>query len=319
MSKLPERLGFDLADPLARDGEVLADLFERVLRAVADAEAHLDDLLLARRQRLQYRLGLLLEVQVDHRVGGRNDGAIFDEVAKMRIFLFADRRLEGDRLLRDLEDLPHLADRDVHPLRDLFRGRLAAQFLDQRTRGANQLVDRFDHVNRDADGPRLVRNRAGDRLPDPPRRVGRKLVAAPVLELVHRLHQSDVAFLNQIEKLQPAVRVLLRDRDDETKVGLDQLLLRLLGLPFAFRDRVERATQLLGRFLELVGLRLQRRLQILDALLEQLLVFLAQLQRLTALRRHQLSLDVRDLALRALDDFNLLLDLLDHAPLHELG
>jgi hypothetical protein len=54
MAELAERLGFDLADAFARDGEVLADLLERVLAAVrAEAEAHLDDLLLARRSSLE--------------------------------------------------------------------------------------------------------------------------------------------------------------------------------------------------------------------------------------------------------------------------
>src|SRR5262249_22666730 len=47
MPQLPERLRFDLPDALARDGEALADFLERVLAAVADAEAHLDHLLLA--------------------------------------------------------------------------------------------------------------------------------------------------------------------------------------------------------------------------------------------------------------------------------
>src|SRR5215813_11759959 len=89
MTELAERLRLDLTDALARDREALADFLERVLAAVADAEAHLDDLLLARRQRLQHRLGLLLEVQVDHRFGRRHHLAILDEIAKMRIFLFA--------------------------------------------------------------------------------------------------------------------------------------------------------------------------------------------------------------------------------------
>ena len=71
-------------------------------------------------------------------------------------------------------------------------------------RGADQLD--VDHVNRDADGPRLIGDRPGDRLPDPPRRIGRELVAR-VLELVHRLHQADVAFLDQIEELQAAIGV----------------------------------------------------------------------------------------------------------------
>src|SRR5438045_607258 len=84
-----------------RTGEALADFFERVLAAVADAEPHLDHLLLARRQRLQHRLGLLFQIEVDHGFGWRYDLAILDEVAQMRIFLLADRRLERDRLLRD--------------------------------------------------------------------------------------------------------------------------------------------------------------------------------------------------------------------------
>src|SRR5262245_17555351 len=198
MSQLPERLGFDLPDALAGDGEALPDFLERVLAAVADAEPHLDYLLLARCQRLQDRFGLLLEVEVDDRFGRRHDLAILDEVAQMRIFLFADRRLERDRLLRDLQHFAHLADRDVHALGDLFRGRLAAELLDERARRPNQLVDRLDHVNRDADRPRLVGDRARDGLTDPPRCIGRELVAPTVLELVDRLHQADVALLNQV-------------------------------------------------------------------------------------------------------------------------
>src|SRR4029453_1650719 len=50
VAQLAQRLGFDLADALARDVEVLADLFERMVGALPDAEAHLDDALLARRE-----------------------------------------------------------------------------------------------------------------------------------------------------------------------------------------------------------------------------------------------------------------------------
>src|SRR5579872_4457360 len=108
VTELAQSLRFDLADALARDREALAHFFERVLAAVADAEAHLDHFLFARRERLQHRFGLFLQVQVDHRLGGRHDLAILDEIAQMRIFLLANRRLERDRLLRDLEDLADL-------------------------------------------------------------------------------------------------------------------------------------------------------------------------------------------------------------------
>jgi hypothetical protein len=52
----------------------------------------------------------------------------------------------------------------------------------------------------------------------------RKLVAAAVLELADRLHQADIAFLNQNEGLQATVNVFLRDRDDEAQVRLHHLL-----------------------------------------------------------------------------------------------
>src|SRR5208282_170777 len=45
-----QRLGFDLADALAGHRELLADLFERVVRVHADSEAHAQDPLLARGQ-----------------------------------------------------------------------------------------------------------------------------------------------------------------------------------------------------------------------------------------------------------------------------
>src|SRR5713101_5719680 len=83
MAQLAERLGLDLSDALAGDREALADLLERVLAAVAHTEPHLDDLLFARRQRLEHRFGLFLQIQVDDRFGRRNHLAILDEVAEM--------------------------------------------------------------------------------------------------------------------------------------------------------------------------------------------------------------------------------------------
>ncbi len=99
-------------------------------------------------------------------------------------------------------------------------------------------------MDRDSNGARLIGNRARDRLPDPPRRVGRKLIPAPVLELVDRLHQADVAFLNEIEELQTAVGILFRNRDDEAEVGLHHFLLRLPGLPLALLNRLHDAAEL---------------------------------------------------------------------------
>ena len=177
-----------------------------------------------------------LQVEVDDRVGRRDDSLVLDEIAEMRIFLFADRSLERNRLLRDLQDLAHLGHRNVHALGDFFAGRLAPKFLHELAAGAHQLVDRLDHVHRNANRAGLIGDRAGDGLANPPGRVGREFVAAAPLELIDRLHQADIAFLNQVEKLQAAVGVFLGDGNDQAQVGLDQFLLGLLGFRFAAKN-----------------------------------------------------------------------------------
>ena len=77
----------------------------------------------------------------------------------------------------------------------------------------------------DADRARLVGDRARDRLADPPGRVRRELVAAPVVELLDGADQAERALLDQVQERQPAAQVALRDRDDEPQVRLDHLLL----------------------------------------------------------------------------------------------
>ena len=145
---------------------------------------------------------------------------------RCEIFLVADRRLQADRLLGDLQHLADFLQRHAELFGQLLRRRLAADLVQHLPRRAHQLVDRLDHVHRNADRARLVGDRAGDRLADPPRGIGRELVAAAILELIDRLHQADVAFLDQIQELQPAIGVFLGDRDHQPQIGLDHLLLR---------------------------------------------------------------------------------------------
>ena len=127
----------------------------------------------------------------------------------MGISLLTNWRLQRDRCLHDLEHLAHLSRGNVHALGDLCRRGFTAQLLDQLPRGANKLVDDLDHVHREPDGSRLIGNGAADRLANPPRGICGKLVAAAVLELVHCLHQTDVALLDQVEELQPATAIFL--------------------------------------------------------------------------------------------------------------
>src|SRR5205823_3474033 len=185
--ELAQRLRFDLPDTLARDIELLADFFQRVVGV------HLD--LLGQERRIRLLSGLL-------------------------------------------QDLP---------------------------RDAVHLVDRLDHVHGDADGARLIGDRARDGLPDPPRGVGREFVAAAVFELVDRLHQPDVAFLDQVEELQAAVGVLLGDRDHEPEVGLDHLLLRLPRLALALLNRVHALAEFADLKTSEFGKRMDFAAQVLDA------------------------------------------------------
>src|SRR5580692_8147895 len=91
VSQLPQRLGFDLPDSFARDGERLAYFFQGVFTAVFQTEAHLDYFFFARGERAQDLASLVLEVHVDYRFGRGDYGAVFDEVAEVRVFLFANR------------------------------------------------------------------------------------------------------------------------------------------------------------------------------------------------------------------------------------
>jgi len=109
-------------------------------------------------------------------------------------------------------------------------GRLALEDLLEAVGGLLDPVDRLADVDRQADGARLVGDGAGDRLADPPGGVGAELVAAGVVELVGRLHQADVALLDQVQEGEAAADILLGDADDEPEVGLNQMTASLLAV-----------------------------------------------------------------------------------------
>src|SRR5215472_15406539 len=93
------------------------------------------------------------------------------------------------------------------------------------TLNPRHLVDGLDHVHRDADGPGLIGDSPGDRLPDPPRRVRRELIALGVVELLDRADQTEIALLDQVQEDKASADVTLRNRDNKAQVGLDQPLL----------------------------------------------------------------------------------------------
>src|SRR6267143_5503379 len=237
MTQLAERLGFDLADSLARDVERGPHLLQGPRTSVVgQSEPQSDHLRLALAQRFQNFVLFVLQHRERGRLRRRDDARVLDEIAEVRIVVLADRTIQRDRLLRRLEHALDLVDRELELPGDLLGSGLPAQLLHEPPRRAHHLVDRLDHVHRHADRARLVRDRAGDRLADPPRRVGRELVALAVVELVDRAHETRVPLLDQIQEFEPAVRVALRDRDHEPHVRLDHLALRLVTRDLAGAD-----------------------------------------------------------------------------------
>src|SRR6476469_27627 len=119
MLQLPQRLGLDLADAFAGHRELLADFFQRVIGVHADAEAHAQYALLARREAREHARRGLAQVRLDRGVDREDGVLVLDEIAEVRILFVADRGFERQRLLGDLENLAHLLQRHAEFFRQL--------------------------------------------------------------------------------------------------------------------------------------------------------------------------------------------------------
>src|SRR5713226_1934570 len=230
MAQFAQGLGLNLTDALAGDVELFAHFLQRAAAAIVQAEAQLQHFALALGQAIQHIFHLLLEKLVAGGVGGSQRGMIFDEVAQVAVVLFANGRFEADRLLADFYDLAHFLRADLHLLGNLFRRRLAAQVLQQTTADADQAVDRLYHVDGNTNRAGLVGDSAGNRLANPPRRIGAELVALRVIEFLDRANQADVALLDQVQQTHAPANILFRYADDQAQVGLGQAALSLLTI-----------------------------------------------------------------------------------------
>ena len=69
-------------------------------------------------------------------------------------------------------------------------------------------VDRLYKMNRNPDRSSLVRHSSTrDVLPDPPGGIRGEFVAQMIIEFIDCFHQSDIAFLDEIQVVQPEVRI----------------------------------------------------------------------------------------------------------------
>src|SRR5215217_6319091 len=196
--KLLQRLVLDLADALARDVEGAAHLVERAGVLAAEAVAELEHAALAVREVLERLAQRLLGEDLRGALVRRLCALVGDELAELGLLLVADRLLERDRRLRGALDRVDLLRLDAGDVGDLLRRGFAAELGDELALGAADLVELLDDVDGDADRARLVGQRPGDRLADPPRRVGRELEALAVVELLRGADQAERALLDEV-------------------------------------------------------------------------------------------------------------------------
>ena len=151
----------------------------------------------------------------------------------MAVFLLANGGFQRNRFPGNFQDLPHLVQGNFHFFGNLLRRRLTPEFLHQISGSTDEFVDGFNHVDRNTNGSCLICNGPGDGLPDPPGRISAELVSPAIFKFVHRLHQTDIPFLYQIQKLKPSVGIFLGNTDNEAQIGLDQLAFGpfCLGMP----------------------------------------------------------------------------------------
>ena len=143
--------------------------------------------------------------------------------------LAVDRRVEREHVLLVAEQTLDVGDRLAEQVRDVLERRIVPAGRRVRLEVAQRAqhhVELLHDVRGQADRARLVHDRALDRLPDPPRRVGGEAEAALGIELLERMDEAQVAFLDQVGQRDAAMRVMAGDADDEAQVALDHRLPR---------------------------------------------------------------------------------------------
>src|SRR5690349_22428470 len=109
-------------------------------------------------------------------------------------------------------------------MRQLFGRWLSPHLLTQNLRRLDDAREIRGTIERHAHSAALTRQRRENRLTNPPHSVRDELDALIRVELASSSEQTDVAFTDQIDERHAAVLILLRHRDDETQIALDELL-----------------------------------------------------------------------------------------------
>ena len=163
-------------------------------------------------------------------VEGGDRGAVLDHVAQLGVAVLAQRLGERQRLGRVAEDLGDLLLLQLQVGGQLGHRRAPAQLPFEAAPGLGHPGQQVAGVDRQPHGAAGVGDAAGDGLADPPGGVGRELEALAPVELLDRVHQAQVALLDQVQQRQLGGLVLLGDGDHQAQVGLDEGLGRLVAV-----------------------------------------------------------------------------------------
>src|SRR5262245_25064024 len=207
-------LSLELPDALSREVELMADRLERP-RLALKTEAKLENPPLAFGQRVQRPPDALLAQRLLGLLEGIRGLAVGEEIAKLALVVRADRLVQRDRRVCGAERLVDVLHREARGLRQLVLARLATELDLESARRARQLLLPLDDVDRYPDRSSMVRDRALDRLADPPRCVGRELEPPAPVELLDRAVETERSLLDQIEEGDAEPAIALRDRDDQ--------------------------------------------------------------------------------------------------------
>src|SRR6266540_1879335 len=232
-----EGAALELADALTGTPHHRADLLQGQWRARVQPEPQDQHLPLAFGKRAEHLSQRLPAERLGRQLTRIDGPLVLQEVLQLGAAV-ADRAVQrGDRV-RAVLQTRHLLDRHVQLSGQLRVARVAAELGTQPGLAAAQPADPLIHVHRQTDRPRAAVSRpTGDRLADPPGRVGRELEALAPVELLDRAQQPEIALLDQVDQRQAGAGEAPRDRDHQTEIGLDHGPAGLLASSHRRRQR----------------------------------------------------------------------------------
>src|SRR5918994_678249 len=107
-------------------------------------------------------------------------------------------------------DIEHLADllvSHIHGSANFFGGLLAFINLSQAMKSLSHAIDGLADMDWQPDRATLIGDRPRNCLPNPPGGVGAELETALVIEFIGRLHETDIALLDQVQERHAASHV----------------------------------------------------------------------------------------------------------------